>query len=435
MPETIKAVVDSYLCTQCGTCVAVCPVNAIVMRETPAGQLVPSITDEKCALCGLCRKFCSGAEIDLDLPENVDPFKGEVYGAYVGHASDESIRAGGQSGGVASALLLFLLETGQIDTALVSTMPNDGSLRPVPILARTHEEILAAQGSKYCPVAPVAILADISSTDRVAAVGVSCQMHGIKGLIQYNNSLAKTIRYRIGLICDRTLLYSCIDQMALNANLDMHNITGLQYRSKARNGWPGEVSFSLISGETRFFTSSLRTRLKDYFTPPRCRLCFDKMNIFCDISVGDPWGVIGSVDHCSVVICRSKKGNFLLQNAVNKGYVELREVDLEQIYKGQGIESRRESFSAFMTAGRKMGRYVPQYNGLAPSCFVKGDPATFKSCMRKLSFNYRVASASSEKDILTLVNRNLFISHLKALAVRLVKGLLSKIKMSVRLYG
>jgi ferredoxin len=46
------AVVDDVLCTRCGTCVAVCPNDAIVMND------MVHIDEEKCSGCGACVPRC-----------------------------------------------------------------------------------------------------------------------------------------------------------------------------------------------------------------------------------------------------------------------------------------------------------------------------------------------------------------------------------------
>ena len=434
MPDTIKDVVSSYLCTQCGTCVAVCPVHAIEMRETPSGLLVPHIFDDKCIECGKCREVCPGVSINLDIPEHVDPFKGQVLGAYVAHACDKTVRTKGQSGGVVSALLLFLLETNQINAALVTTMPNDGSLRPEPFLARTREQVLAAQGSKYCPVATNAVFANVFPNDRVAVVGVSCQMHGLQRLTQVQHTVKQNIDYRIGLVCDRTLLYSCIDQMAINADLNLGNITKMEYRSKARNGWPGEVCFHLNSGEKKFFPSSLRMRLKDYFTPPRCRLCFDKMNGYSDITVGDAWGVSESSLGDSNIIARTEKGNTLLRNAVNAGYLSLHETDEEIIFKGQGIEARRQNFVAFTDACQKLKRAVPEYNGFNPHFLSSVDPTFSSTCKSKFLLNCKVAACVTRKNTLVLVRRHQFFVRIRLIPIRFLKRVWRKFKYFLHIF-
>lgn len=51
-----------------------------------------------------------------------------------------------------SALLIFALEQGIIDGALVTKMSENNPLEPQPFIARTREEIISAAKSKYCPV-------------------------------------------------------------------------------------------------------------------------------------------------------------------------------------------------------------------------------------------------------------------------------------------
>ncbi|OEU66735.1 MAG: hypothetical protein BBJ57_09465 [Desulfobacterales bacterium PC51MH44] len=426
--NSVKDVVDRHLCTQCGTCVSVCPVGAIEMRETPTGLLSPSVLGEKCVQCGKCLELCPGLAVEISLPEGVDPFRGKVCAAYVGHACDELVRSTGQSGGVVSALLLYLLEAGRVNAALVTTMPADGSLRPKPMLARTRSDILAAQGSKYCPVAANTALKDIAANDCIAVVGSSCQIHGISMLTQHRNALKGNIQCKIGLFCDRTMLYTCIDMMAKNAELDRTEIAGLKYRSKARNGWPGEVCFQLDSGQNRYFPSSLRIRLKDYFTPPRCRLCFDKMNVLSDLSIGDAWGVSKLAKGDSVVIARNDKAVSLLKDACDSGFLRLREIDAELIFKGQGVEQRRQDFVAYSDVWREMGRTLPEYKGLDSGFLVLVDSTTRSVFRRKLSLNCRVAESKTKQTALACARRQQRMDKAKSL----VKNLFGKLKRNLK---
>ena len=56
MSETIEGV-DG--CCGCGTCVGVCPSNAITLsKDQRAGVLVPHIDAVTCTQCGLCTEVC-----------------------------------------------------------------------------------------------------------------------------------------------------------------------------------------------------------------------------------------------------------------------------------------------------------------------------------------------------------------------------------------
>lgn len=404
MSKTIDEVVDNLLCTQCGTCVSVCPVQAIEMHETPAGMLVGIAHDKKCIACGLCRRFCPGATLNLNLDDFGDPFRGNISGAYVGHCIDGTLRSTGQSGGVVSGLLLYLLETGRINAALVSTMPQDGSLRPKSVLARTKEEICSAQGSKYCPVPLNSTLRHIQPGEIIATVGVPCQIHGIHNLERGNSALVAGIQYKIGLFCDRTLHYTCIDKMASKARLKLADIAGIEYRSKAKSGWPGDVSFKLHSGDIRYFPSTHRTRLKEYFTPPCCRLCFDKTNILSDLSIGDAWGVSETSKGDSVIIARNEKGVSLLMDACDKGYLEVEPFDVDSILKAQFIDNRKKYFASFTTVWHEMGRTYLERKSLNSHFYPTIGPSFKKKCKKLLLFNCRVAQSTSRWRALMKVN-------------------------------
>jgi ferredoxin len=48
--------IDLFLCDKCGTCISVCPVDAILLED------LLKIDSEKCISCGKCIKVCpSGA--------------------------------------------------------------------------------------------------------------------------------------------------------------------------------------------------------------------------------------------------------------------------------------------------------------------------------------------------------------------------------------
>ena len=86
-------------------------------------------------------------------PDQLRRYVGEFEGCYFTYAADDAVRTNAASGGSVSALLIYLLENGQIDGALVcQTVLHDGKPRPEFAIARTREEIMAAQGSKYAAV-------------------------------------------------------------------------------------------------------------------------------------------------------------------------------------------------------------------------------------------------------------------------------------------
>ncbi len=401
--DTVERVARDGLCAQCGTCVAACPVRAVEMRETPSGMFLPRVDAARCNGCGLCVKLCPGLAFDLGLLGGADPFVGVIRAAFAARAADPALGCTGQSGGLVTALLLHLLESRQADAALVTVMPSDGSLRPEPLLARTRPEVLAAQGSKYSAVAGNRALNLLDAVERVAAVALPCALQGLHTLQQRGHTQASKVRFRIGLFCDRTLLRTCAEQMAADARLPRDSIAALEYRSKARAGWPGEVAFLLKDGRRAFFPPRLRLDLKEFFTPPRCRLCFDKSNVLADVAVGDPWGIPGKEGGHSVALARTELGERILRDAARAGYLELSDVSSDAVIAGQGFRERRRSLAGHLDAWRETGRPLPQYPGLDRNAIPAPDGALRRTCRRRLGWSMLTSEAATREDVFRAV--------------------------------
>lgn len=361
--DTIESVVDGHLCTGCGTCVTICPRRAVSMRETAAGLLVATIDHAACNRCGLCAEVCSGSHLSTGLvSEFADPFTGDCVAAYVGFATDHQIRQSGQSGGVVTALLQYLIDSGRIDRAVVTEMPEDGSLRPQAKVASDHQVIGQSQGSKYCPVAVNAALKETNATqERIAVVGLPCHLHGIRNLQVCNKRWQDRVSITIGLFCDRTLSYSAIDYLANSADLQRSEVTSIVFRDRSRYGWPGEVKLITNEGDMRYLPSAIRMEIKDIFTPIHCRLCFDKLNVLCDIAMGDAYGVRESPKGFSVLIARTRLGQEVVEAAQLAGVLCLEKTDPRLIFQGQGLELRRKQWACYAGLWRQKAYRLPEF--------------------------------------------------------------------------
>jgi coenzyme F420 hydrogenase subunit beta len=404
--RTIAGVVRQRLCTGCGTCVVVCPFKAVSMVQTPAGLLEPRVSSE-CTECGRCLGVCPGQGLDFGLSESTDSFEGLVLGTFLGNASDSSTRRDAQSGGVVTALLQYLLDTSRVDAALVTALPMDGRMRALPHLARTSEAILAARGSKYCPAATNMALNGAMDGETIAAVGLSCHVHGLRQLSQRQSEWKERLGMIVGLVCDRTLLQLAGDLMIHDAGLSPEEVVGLEYRSKARRGWPGEMRFYLEGDREVFIDSTVRQAAKDDATPPRCRLCFDKMNILADISVGDPWGLRHTTEGESVVIARTERGLGLILDAASAGYIEAKPVPIQDVMAGQAISLKKEQFSGFSEAWTVMGRRRPEYTGAGTVPVDTGrDRGRRVLYARMLKYNCLVAESPDVETALRAIRRH-----------------------------
>ncbi|MDY6892811.1 MAG: coenzyme F420 hydrogenase/dehydrogenase beta subunit N-terminal domain-containing protein [Chloroflexota bacterium] len=238
---TIEAVVKKGLCTGCGTCVGICPLDAIEMTvDHLRGIYVPALDREECNECGMCVDVCPGHNVDfrqLNLEifgkEPGDILLGNYLNCYTGYAADSDIRYNSASGGLVTALLIFALEEGLIDGALVTKMRDDRPLEPEPFIARTREEIISAARSKYCPVpANIAVKEILKAREgeRFAVVGLPCHIHGIRNAERVNKTLAERIVLHVGLFCAHTDTFALAELVLQKHRIDKEHVASFDYR-------------------------------------------------------------------------------------------------------------------------------------------------------------------------------------------------------------
>jgi len=414
--KNISIIVAAKLCNTCGACAAVCRAHAIEFRELTNGYCVPVVHQERCNYCGLCLKVCGGhifgKTIEMMLP--ADPFVGNCISSFVGKATNEDIYRNSQSGGVVTALLVDMLNRGRIDGAVVVVMEAGNPPRPRPLIARTAEQILDAQKSKYCPVPILEVFsARDEGNDRLAVVALPCQVHSLYNMMDYMPALRNRIQVIIGLMCDRVMTYSALDYLIYQAGMNNGHNT-FYYRDKTCRGYPGDVNIKAQSGRQMILPYQRRLEIKNYFTPVRCRLCFDKMNIFADITVGDPHG-LKDVDRSrgeTALIVRTPLGMDVINIAVNRMAVALKNIDLTDITQGQNVIKKKINWRGLSETWKDMGFVLPEYFNRVQNY------AKYNKCLaykKDLELSLELASLTSMDEILKFVDNKLRKSKYKKL--------------------
>ncbi len=204
--KTASAVIDAGRCVGCGGCIAACPSDSI----TVAADGRPTL-HRMCTGCSACWDYCPLAGfrserlaqlLDGASPDGLGP----ITGAYSARSSEDL--DGAQDGGAVTALLVALLESGDIDGAVVTRRLD--AFRGETIVATTAEEILGAAGSVYHQANPLAVLGGplADGAERLAFVGTPCQISVLRALQRfpwrYRRSAASAVVLAIGLFCTRS---------------------------------------------------------------------------------------------------------------------------------------------------------------------------------------------------------------------------------------
>jgi len=415
--DSVAGVVRDGLCTGCGTCAGVCPVDAISMRISN-GLLLPTIKEDECTRCGVCVKCCPGYSVDLKRlsleafgRQSEDSFLGNFSACYVGHSNDEEIRFNSSSGGIVTQILLYALEKGLIDGALVVRMNANRPLEPEPFIARSREEVVSASGSKYCPVGTNAVLKKIlSEKGRYAVVGLPCHMHGIRKAETVFEELKEKIVLHIGLFCGHTVDFMGTELLLKKFQIRKEDVAGIDYRGC---GWPGFMSIRLRDGQdlkfrfNRGWNAYWNAFSPFFFTPFRCLMCPDQFNELSDISVGDAWlpELLSNNHGESVIISRTEIAEETLNKMKADAALSFEPISPSKAKESQAfsLNFKKKNLSRRLSLFSMLGKKTPKINPNPRSSNFLGQVKAFL-----VYTSFRVSSHARLRSLLVHVPLPLF---------------------------
>jgi coenzyme F420 hydrogenase subunit beta len=317
-----QAVIDADRCVQCGVCVAACPTDSIGIGEDDLPKLV-----KMCTGCSLCWDFCprgglrheatwkldsarqngsNGSGIELKITGNgaarsVEGI-GHVHESY--SARVDPMIEGAQDGGVVSALLISLLEAGEIDGALVARESENEPWKGEAFLARTPEEVRECAGSFYNQTLALAHVDfagyDLPPNPRIAVVGTPCEIEGIQAMQArpwtWGSSQVEAITLTIALLCTKSFNYEklMLEEIQDKRDVNLEEVGRVDVMR-------GKLIVQDRSGKTIF-----EEPIRDFHGAALkgCDECADFMGHAADISVGS----VGSEDGYSSVLIRTQEG-------------------------------------------------------------------------------------------------------------------------------
>jgi len=384
-------VVKIGLCTDCGTCVGVCPNRAIAMSYS---KEEPEAIGECSPQCNLCNEVCPGKNIPmLDFDKMLfgrhrsanEMLLGVGQSFFKCHAVDPVVRANGGGGGVVSALLIHALESSLIDAAIVVTMSNERPWVAIPNIATNREGVIAAAQAKDTVVPVNSILGEAIERGfkRVGVVGLPCHIHGIRKaqLIGRPDWVAKNVKFLIGLFCGLNYNFRATEHIIGEwAEVPLEQVAKLEYRA---GEYPGTFTVTTKKGEVIGVPLRARRHTTQGHEHDRCLVCYDYANEAADVSIGDYFGfeMMRGVPGQSTAITRTDIGKKLIEGAEAANYVHTGSVEMEDFYRG-GFEVKKHGGAFRIFERKRFGLPYPDFQL----------PLDFRSMPRKLNLTHPLIS-------------------------------------------
>jgi coenzyme F420 hydrogenase subunit beta len=274
----------------------------------------------------MCYTFCPRtvlpqiAEVEAEV--NV---LGVYKDCYAMRSKEEDIVKRGQDGGAVTSLLAYALDEGIIDCAVVTSA--NKNWETVTEVATSYEELKRSAGTKYTVHPSVVGIRDAveKGYEKIGFVGLPCQIQGIRKIETsgepYDIDIGDKIGLLIGLFCMENFepeLLEFVDR----SFVALEKVKKIDIKGKEL------LVYEYEKGER---ISIPLDEIKEHASRG-CSVCTDFTSMLADISVGS----VGSEDGWSTVFARTDRGEELVSGAMEKGFVEVKEIDV----KGLGLIRR-----------------------------------------------------------------------------------------------
>lgn len=370
--NSLDSVKKYDLCTGCGLCEGLFGSECVEVKLDSTGYLRPvqhRILTQNESL--ILTSVCPGLNVrHNEINEDYDAVWGPIRSIHIGAACDNEVRHLGSSGGVLSAIQIYLLESGKVDYILGTSVSDSNPFGTNISICRTREDVLKCAGSRYAPSSPLKNISEhLELAGRFAFVGKPCDVTALRRLGQFDHRVNDKIQFFLSFMCAGVPSQHGSHNIIKKLGIQIENVDSLRYRG---DGWPGLTKAILKDGTTRTmsYIDSWGKILSQY-VQWRCKLCPDGTGEFADIACADAWHLdlngtpdFTEQDGRSFIIIRSEKGNDLFNHCIKANVIDInKEVDSSYLQSVQLHQSyRRKTMLVRYIAMACLGRKHPEFN-------------------------------------------------------------------------
>ena len=360
--DRLYSIVEQGLCTGCGICQSVAGPEVVRVHKVANGYERPVVVgDLDHSTVDRIYEVCPGTRIE-GLPDrlvegstHIDPVWGPWRRIVRAWAADPVVRHEGSTGGVLTALAIYLLESGRVDLVLharpSATEPTFGERH----MSFTRADVMAGVGARYGPTAPLVDVGEVLEMGLpFAFIGKPCDVAALRNLGRHDPRVDQLVRYMLTPVCGGYMPPAATTAFLGRMGVDPSEVTGLRYRGR---GCPGPTRIETADGSTEaHYLDFWGEDESMWMLPWRCKVCPDGIGEAADLAAADTWPGGSptreeSADDpgTNAVVVRTAAGLELLEAAERDGALvverdatpeEMSDYQPHQVRKKQAVASR-----------------------------------------------------------------------------------------------
>ena len=360
--------INPKLCNKCGTCVGVCPTNAL-----NATINCIEYSKDKCISCSKCYVNCPGINFNYnemnsflfkedfknkltikeELKEEINKI-GFFKSTHIAQAKDNFLKNNSSSGGAVTSILNEAFERKLIDGAIVVGMSTEKPWLYQAKIVKNIGELINTRGSKYTIVSLNNILKESKNfKGKLAFVGLPCHVHGIRKLQKNNPETVKNIVVVLGIFCGFNVSFDATKFLIKKQGIKLNEISKLEYRG---GKWPGGLLIKTKDNKTHFLPKYYYDITDTMFVPKRCLICVDYMNDFADVSFGDIWLNELNREPWSAMIIRTKKGKDFI--AKTQSCLNIKPLSVKNLIKSHEHNIKHKKIGSLLRMNSKEEKMI-----------------------------------------------------------------------------
>lgn len=377
--SSIQDVVRYHLCISCGACVSAAPPGSMRMvLDEKQGIFIPEFVDLfRVSGEGLEFAVCPGKGLVInDISRQIygsathESFElGRYRLAVAARIVNPKIMENASSGGVMTGIAHYLLEKGLVEGVTASRFTYGGKgPRTEVFIARDLEDLISAQGSKYCPTNTNQLVREcVQRGGRYLFSGTPCQIGALRLAIQQEPNIEKIFPYTVANFCGGYRDFRNLDSILSVRGVDPTKVKYFRFRG---GGQPGSMLARTIDGQ---IVSEAYPSYVHYSVIPkqkRCWYCLDATGELADFACGDAWieRLIQDKHPWSIILARTKFSEEIVNEIASAGLIKTRAVLPEEIIDSQrsNISSKKYRQHARIQVSRLLGITMPEWDVQLP---------------------------------------------------------------------